>query len=61
MPTLLLSAGENARGFNDLIDGHLARLLPKAERGIFPDVSHEMLLDERQAVATAMLEFFGRH
>jgi non-heme chloroperoxidase len=61
VPTLLLSAGKNAGGFNDLVDGHLERLLPDVERVIIPDVSHEMFLDDRAASARAMLGFFGRH
>jgi len=61
LPTLLLSAGNNAGGYNDLIDGHLARLLPDAERLIIPNVSHEMFLDDRAASAAAMLDFFRRH
>jgi non-heme chloroperoxidase len=60
VPTLLLSAGKNAGGFNDLVDGHLARLLPNVERVIIPDVSHEMFLDDRAASAGAMLGFFRR-
>jgi non-heme chloroperoxidase len=61
VPTMLLSAGKNAGGFNDLVDGHLARLLPNVERVIIPDVSHEMFLDDRAASAGAMLGFFRRH
>ncbi|MBA4160094.1 MAG: alpha/beta hydrolase [Gemmatimonadetes bacterium] len=61
VPTLLLSGGKNALGFNDLVDGHLERLLPNAERVIIPDASHEMFLDDRAASAGAMLGFFGRH
>lgn len=60
VPTLLLSAGNNAGGFNDLVDGHLARLLPNSERVIMPNVSHEMFLDDRNASASAMLGFFRR-
>jgi pimeloyl-ACP methyl ester carboxylesterase len=60
VPTLLLSAGQNAGGFNDLVDGHLARLLPNVERVIIPDVSHEMFLDDRAASAAAMVGFFRR-
>jgi non-heme chloroperoxidase len=60
VPTLLLSAGKNAGGFNDLVDGHLARLLPNVERVIIPDVSHEMFLDDRAASAAAMVGFFRR-
>jgi non-heme chloroperoxidase len=61
VPTLLLSGGKNALGFNDLIDGHLERLLPNATRVIIPGASHEMFLDDRTASAAAMLEFFQRH
>jgi len=61
VPVLLLSAGQNAGGFNDLVDGHLEHLLPNAERLIIPDVSHEMFLDDREASARAMLDFFRAH
>jgi len=61
VPTLLLSGGNNALGFNDLVDGHLERLLPNAERVVIPEASHEMFLDDRAASASAMLEFFQRH
>lgn len=61
VPTLLLSGGKNALGFNNLVDGHLERLLPNAERVVIPGASHEMFLDDRAASATAMLEFFRRH
>lgn len=60
VPTLLLSAGRNAGGFNDLVDGHLERLLPDVERVIIPDVSHEMFLDDRATSAATMLDFFRR-
>jgi lactoylglutathione lyase len=58
VPTLLLSAGQNAGGWNDLIDGHLARLLPDVRRVIIPDASHEMFLDFPEVTARAMLDFF---
>jgi non-heme chloroperoxidase len=61
VPTLLLSGGQNAGGFHDLIDGHLQRLLPRAERLIIPDASHEMLLDFPEVTAQAMLRHFERH
>jgi non-heme chloroperoxidase len=61
VPTLLLSGAKNAGGFNDLVDGHLLRLLPNAQRVIIPEASHEMFLDDRAASAGAMLDFFRRH
>jgi len=61
VPTLLLSGGQNELGFNDLIDGHLHRLLPHAERLIIPDSSHEMFLDFPEVTAQAMLAHFDRH
>lgn len=61
VPTLLLSGGKNALGFNDLVDGHLERLLPNVERVIIQDASHEMFLDDRDASARAMLDFFQRN
>jgi non-heme chloroperoxidase len=60
-PTLLLSGGKNAGGFNDLIDAHLARLIPGADRVILPDASHEMFLDFPDRSAAAMLAHFRRH
>jgi CubicO group peptidase (beta-lactamase class C family)/pimeloyl-ACP methyl ester carboxylesterase len=60
VPTLLLSAGNNALGFNDLIDARLARLLPDVERVIIPDSSHEMFLDFPEVTARTLLEFFAR-
>jgi non-heme chloroperoxidase len=61
VPTLLLSGGKNAGGFNDLIDGYLLELLPAAERIVIPEASHEMFLDFPEVTARAMSEFFQRH
>lgn len=61
VPTLLLSGGKNALGFNNLVDGRLERLLPNAERVVITGASHEMFLDDPAASAAAMLEFFQRH
>jgi pimeloyl-ACP methyl ester carboxylesterase len=61
VPTLLLSGGKNAFGFNDLLDRHLERLLPNVDRVITPDASHGMFLDDRDASARAMLDFFQRN
>jgi non-heme chloroperoxidase len=61
VPTLLLSAGKNAGGFNDLVDGHLEQLLPNVRRMVIPDASHEMFLDFPALTARAMLEFFQQH
>jgi non-heme chloroperoxidase len=58
VPTLLLSGGKNAGGFNDLIDAHLQRLIPGAERVIIPDASHEMFLDFPELSAAALLRHF---
>lgn len=60
VPILLLSGGNNADGFNDLIDGHIARLSPNAERVVIPDASHEMFLDFPEETARAMLGFIRR-
>jgi non-heme chloroperoxidase len=59
--TLLLSGGQNELGFNNLIDGHLERLLPNARRIVIPDASHEMFLDFPAVTARAMLEFFKQN
>lgn len=61
VPTLLMSGGQNAGGFNDLIDAELARLVPDVERVIIPDASHEMFLDFPELSARTMLQFIGRH
>lgn len=58
-PTLVLSAGSNAGGFNDVIDETLARLIPAAERIVVPNVSHEIFLDAPDAAASAVKAFFG--
>lgn len=60
VPTLLLSGGKNAGGFNDLVDGHLHDLIPGAERMIIPEASHEMFLDFPQATAEAILRHLAR-
>jgi len=61
IPVLLLSGGKNAGGFNDLIDGHLERLIPGAERIIIPNASHEMFLDFPEVTAKTMHEFFRQN
>jgi non-heme chloroperoxidase len=61
VPTLLLSGGKNAGGFNDLIDGHLHRAIPGAERLIIAGASHEMFLDFPETTVRALLDFLGRH
>jgi non-heme chloroperoxidase len=61
VPTLLLSGGKNAGGFNDLIDGHLKELLPRAERIVVPQASHEMFLDFPDATARMLLEHFSKN
>jgi non-heme chloroperoxidase len=58
VPTLLLSGGNNALGFNDLIDGQLERLLPDVRRVVIPEASHEMFLDFPEVTARTMLDFF---
>jgi non-heme chloroperoxidase len=58
VPILLLSGGENAGGFNDLIDAHLEHLAPNAQRLVIPEASHEMFLDFPDQCAHALLEFF---
>jgi non-heme chloroperoxidase len=60
VPTLIMSAGQNAGGFNDLVDGHLHRLMPTSERIIIPHASHEMFLDAPAVTVEAMLRHFAR-
>lgn len=57
--TLILSAGKNAGGFNDLIDTQLAALLPNARRVVVPDVSHELFLDAPELLARTVAAFFA--
>jgi non-heme chloroperoxidase len=61
VPTLLLSAGKNAGGFNDVIDTGLAALIPGARRVVFADASHELFLDAPAPVAATLLDFFAAH
>jgi len=61
VPTLLLSGGRNEGGFNDLVDGHLQRLITGSERISIPGASHEMFLDAPEVTAEAMSRHFDRH
>ncbi len=58
LPTLVLSAGRNAGGFNDIIDEALVDRIPGSRRVIIPDVSHEMFLDAPDTVASQLDAFF---
>jgi non-heme chloroperoxidase len=57
VPTLLISGGRNALGFNGFVDGELERLLPDVRRVIVPDASHEMFLDEPELTAGIVRDF----
>jgi non-heme chloroperoxidase len=59
VPTLVLSAGKNAGGFNDVIDEHLTLLLPNARRVVVPDASHELFQDAPDVVAGLVREFLA--
>jgi non-heme chloroperoxidase len=59
IPTLVLSAGRNAGGFNDIIDEALAERIPGSRHVIIPDVSHEMFLDAPATVASHLEAFFS--
>ncbi len=59
VPTLVLSAGKNAGGFNDLIDEALARMIPGAQRVVVPDVSHEIFLDAPEEAASVVRTFLS--
>ena len=61
VPTLLLSGGKNAGGFNDMVDGHLRHLIAGSERITIPGASHEMFLDVPAVTAEAMARHFARH
>jgi non-heme chloroperoxidase len=57
VPTLLLSGGQNAGGFNDLIDRRLAELIPGSRRVTVDGASHEMFLDAPEVVARTVAAF----
>jgi non-heme chloroperoxidase len=57
VPTLLLSGGQNAGGFNDLIDRRLAELIPGSRRVTVDGASHEMFLDAPEVVASTVAAF----
>lgn len=59
IPTMVLSAGRNAGGFNDIIDEALVERIPGSRRVIIPDVSHEMFLDAPATVASHLEAFFS--
>jgi pimeloyl-ACP methyl ester carboxylesterase len=61
VPTLVLSGGKNAGGFNDRVDARLHELIPGARRVVLPDASHEMFLDSPELSARAMLDHFAAH
>ncbi|WP_203338042.1 alpha/beta fold hydrolase [Nocardioides limicola] len=61
VPTLLLSGGRNAGGYNDLIDAELLRLIPGAVRTVIADAGHEMFLEFPEESARALLEHLDRH
>jgi non-heme chloroperoxidase len=61
VPTLILSGGRNAGGFNDLIDGHLHYLIPGSVRITISDASHEMFLDAPTLTAEVMQRHFARY
>ncbi len=60
VPTLLLSGALSAGNFNDLIDGHLARLLPDNERIIIENAGHEMFLDNAEGSNQAIIHFLTK-
>lgn len=59
VPTLVLSAGNNAGGFNDLIDRALCATIPGAKQVVVPDVSHEMFLDAPDLLLAHLTAFFA--
>ncbi len=58
--TLLLSGALSAGNFNDLIDGHLAKLLPKNERIIIENAGHEMFVDNAAGSNQAIISFLTK-
>lgn len=61
VPVLVLSGSRNELGFTALVDERLMELLPDARRVLIPEAGHEMFLDDPEASARAMLEFFHAH
>lgn len=57
VPVLLLSGGNNAGGFNDVVDKRLHVLLPTARRVVIPGAGHEMFQDDPAASAAALRTF----
>lgn len=59
MPVLLIAA-ENTLPLHQLVNDELARLLPQAEHTLLHDATHEMLEEQPQAFATAVVEFLRK-
>lgn len=60
MPVLLITATDTLP-VHKLVNGELIRLLPRAEHAILQDSTHEMLEEQPQAFAAAVLEFLRTH
>ncbi|WP_242929263.1 alpha/beta fold hydrolase [Pontibacter vulgaris] len=59
-PTLLITAEKSPR-FLHVIANELEKCLPKPERALIPNSSHEMEVDNPQALNEAILRFIARH
>ncbi|MEX0608881.1 MAG: alpha/beta hydrolase [Balneolaceae bacterium] len=60
IPTLLLSGSRNSGNMNDLIDGHLAKLIPDNQRIIIEDAGHEMFMDNVEGSNKAILSYIKK-
>jgi pimeloyl-ACP methyl ester carboxylesterase len=59
MPVLLITA-ENTLPIHQLVNDELSRLLPQAEHALLRDATHEMLDEQPQAFAAALIEFLRK-
>jgi pimeloyl-ACP methyl ester carboxylesterase len=59
-PALMLS-GARTIPLHALVDDELERLLPKCERVVIPDASHDLWADQPERCREATLAFLARH
>ena len=59
-PVLLLS-GERSLALHGVIDRQLEKVLPRCERVVIPDATHEMWSDHPEECQNAVLAFLARH
>jgi non-heme chloroperoxidase len=59
IPVLLMSGSRSTGNMNDLIDGHLARLIPDSHRVLIGEAGHEMFMDNPDASNRAIFNFLS--